>query len=127
MSLANLTGRLAVAELELEAKGHEPRQAQAAVRRALGLAQRGAERLRPAIRDAAFEDLLAAELAGAEAWLQGVAAARARGDYEEGMERAVRDGRWERGMERFGVTPGPERTQAWRGSVDEAVDAWGSR
>ena len=124
MTPEEVAARLAIAELELQTKGASEADARAATRRAVRYAGAIAGRLPDDMQPRAFDHLLDQELRDAEGWLQGVEAARARGDYRDGMERAVRDGRWERGLRRAGVEPGPERTSAWRESVDGATDAW---
>lgn len=125
MTPDELTSRLAVTQLELEAKGWPADSARAATKRAVRYSRSMSQGFSSGIRDQAFGELLDMQLRGAEAWLEGMAAARERGDYEEGMQRAVRDGRWERGLRRAGVEPGPGVRDAWRGSVGEAVEGWG--
>jgi hypothetical protein len=121
-----VTGRLAVAQLELVAKGHSGRDAQTATWRAVRYAQRMSEQVRPAVRSVVFADFLEHQLRGCDAWLDGVEEARARGDYAAGMERAARDQRYEDGMQRLTGTRPQQTAQAWRAAAPQAVEAWES-
>jgi hypothetical protein len=124
MTPAEVTSRLAVAQLELMAKGHTPKDSETATWRAVRYAERMSSLVRPAVRGAVFEDLLANQLAGCESWISGVEEARARGDYAAGVERAARDDRYAAAMERLtGVRP-QQTAQAWLDSQATAVEAW---
>lgn len=123
MTTHQLTARIAVVELELSAKGYSPDDVAAAARYALRVAQGLSSHCRPEIREQAFGDLLDHQLRGAEAWLAGVAAARARGDYRKGMERAARDDRYRAQLERF-LGHRTTRGKAWTASLDQAARAW---
>jgi hypothetical protein len=124
MEPQELTVRLLAAELELQAKGYPQPAAQTATKRALKYARSMSGVFGPEIRERAFRELLEDQLRSSEAWLEGVAAARTRGDYRRGMERAARDGQLDHGLRKLGLDPDPARTQAWAAAVSGAADAW---
>lgn len=61
---------MALAEIELEAKGYPARLARVALQRAWGTAERRAADVSPSIQEQAFLDILTAEIGRAEAWAQ---------------------------------------------------------
>lgn len=127
MTPAEVTSRLAMAQLELMAKGHAPKDAETATWRAVRYAETMSGHVRPAVRGEVFEDLLELQLRGCDGWLDGVKEARARGDYAAGVRRALRDDRYAAGVERLvGVRP-TETARAYRDSAAAAVEAWEGR
>lgn len=123
MTPGQVAARLALAELELQVKGHSLIDARAATKRAAGYALGLAGHVRPQLREAVFEDLLARQLAGSDAWLKGVEEARARGDYRRGLERAIATGRYADGVERFLGAP-TSKAEAWQAAAETAAQAW---
>lgn len=72
MSLEYATGLLAAKGAELEAKGYPPRLVELALERARGSAEQKTAPIRGSIRTEAFCDILAAELAKAETYIDGL-------------------------------------------------------
>jgi len=118
--------RLALAELELQLAGWSAAKAATAVRRAARWAARMAAKLPAAQRPAAFAALLEEQLAGAQAWLEGLERSVGRGDYAAGLERAARDGRLAVGMQKRGMEPG-ELGERWAAASPAAARAWEER
>jgi len=77
--------------------------------------------LSPDMRARAARQFLEVRLRGAESMCRGIVNARERGDYEEASARAVRDGRYARGLRKFGVEPRPEVVERYAAGQADAM------
>lgn len=120
--LSQVAGRCMASELELQAKGYSKAQAETATKRALNWARSIAGQTPEAQRSQVFVALVDERLRDAQTYLDGMARAAEKREYGREMERAARDGQFQRGISDYG--PGKAVDQAWRESLPEAEANW---
>ena len=123
MELHDLATAVALKELELSAQGYPPRQVAAAIRWAWRRAEGMASKAPPGSQEAVFVAIHSESLEASGRWLDGNAAAAAGGDMAQGLDRAVRDRKAQRGYKRLGVD-GRHAVRRWKEGVPASKERY---
>jgi tRNA nucleotidyltransferase/poly(A) polymerase len=93
-------------EIYLASIGYSTEEIKAATNRAIGQAERLAKRLPADMRERAFEEFLAQELAECQSWID---------SYRRGaLQSEQQTKRYERGLKQAGAKPGPQTVKRYR-------------
>ena len=120
MTPDELAARMALAELEFEAKGFTHRQAEIAVRRAAKLANTWASRCRPEYRETVYQALMERELVVSEGWIRNATSDETKRRYAEGVRKARERNHLREAYSDMGLDA-QEVIRRWEESEAEAV------